>query len=67
MRSVDLCAPACLARDAGTPLTKVARRFGVSARSVSLWFKVHLSTGRFAPRDHKRVTLPVQFAGVAST
>ena len=48
MRSVDLCAPACLARDAGTSRTEVARRFGVSARSVSLWFEIRLTTDRIA-------------------
>ena len=67
MRLVDLCAPACLARDAGTSRTEVARLFGVSARSMTRWFENHRSTGRIAPRYRKRVTRYVQFTGAAST
>jgi DNA-binding transcriptional regulator YdaS (Cro superfamily) len=57
-RSVDLREQVGRARDVGMPRTEVARLFGVSERSVSQWFEIHLTTGRIARPGPPRSPCP---------
>ena len=48
--STDLREAALRAHDTGVPLAEVARRFGVSRRTLTRWDRQRTQTGTLAPR-----------------